>query len=104
LNKITACVAAIAALIGAPAFAQAPPPASAPVYNWTGWYAGINFGVGWGTSNNATTTTTITPLSDDLAQIFGTTPSGSLALASSVNAAVNQSGPIGGGQLVSTGS
>jgi outer membrane immunogenic protein len=78
-------VSAIAALglIGTPAFAadmavKAPPPAPAPLYNWTGFYAGLNFGVGWGTSNNATTTST--PLVDDLAQFFpGTTPSGSTA-------------------------
>jgi len=79
------------------AFAQAPPPAPAPVYNWTGWYAGINFGGGWGTSNNATTT--VTPF-DDLAQFFPrATPSGSLAGANSGTASLNQSGPIGGVQI-----
>jgi opacity protein-like surface antigen len=92
MKKLAAAIAAIA-LIGTPAFAQAPPPA--PVYNWTGWYAGLNFGVGIGTSNNATTTST-----DDLAQFFpGTTPSGSLAAAISGIARLNQSGPIGGGQF-----
>jgi outer membrane immunogenic protein len=98
-------VSAIAALglIGTPAFAadmavKAPPPAPAPLYNWTGFYAGLNFGVGWGTSNNATTTST--PLVDDLAQFFpGTTPSGSTAGANSGIARVNQNGPIGGGQF-----
>lgn len=50
MNNIMACVAAIAALIAAPALAadmavKAPP---APVYNWTGWYAGANVGGGWG--------------------------------------------------------
>jgi outer membrane immunogenic protein len=53
LNKITACVAAIAALIATPAFAadmavKAPPPAPAPVYSWTGWCIGANVGGGWG--------------------------------------------------------
>jgi len=77
---------------------KAPPPAPAPVTNWTGWYAGINFGGGWGTSNNATTT--LTPLVDELAQFFpGTTPSGSLAGANAGVAALNQSGPIGGVQI-----
>ena len=53
MNKMTACVAAIAALIGAPAFAadmavKAPPPAPAPApYTWTGFYVGIEFGGGW---------------------------------------------------------
>jgi len=97
MNKITACVAAIAALIGTPAFAQAPPSPPAPVSNWTGWYAGINFGGGWGTSNNATTT--VTPLVDDLSQFFGSSPSGSLASANAGVAGLNQSGPIGGFQL-----
>jgi outer membrane immunogenic protein len=54
LNKITACVAAIAAMFAAPAFAadiavKAAAPSPAPVYNWTGWYAGVNAGVSLGT-------------------------------------------------------
>jgi hypothetical protein len=49
MNKIAGGIAAIAALIGAPAFAadmavKAPPPAPAPVYSWTGWYVGGNLG------------------------------------------------------------
>jgi outer membrane immunogenic protein len=52
LNKITTCVAAIAALIAAPAFAadmavKAPAPAPAPVTNWTGFYVGIDAGAVW---------------------------------------------------------
>jgi outer membrane immunogenic protein len=27
---------------------KAPPPAPAPVYNWTGWYAGVNLGASFG--------------------------------------------------------
>jgi len=102
MKKLVAVIA-VAGLIGTPAFAadmavKAPPPPPAPVYNWTGWYAGINFGGGWGTSNNATTT--VTPLVDDFAQFFpGSSPSGSTAGANSGVAALNQSGLIGGGQF-----
>jgi outer membrane immunogenic protein len=58
LNKIAACVAAIAALIAAPAFAadmavKALPPAPAPIYSWTGWYVGANVGDGWGHHRDA---------------------------------------------------
>jgi outer membrane immunogenic protein len=40
-------------MIGVPAFAadmdvKAPPLAPAPVYNWTGWYAGVNVGASFG--------------------------------------------------------
>jgi len=53
LNKITACVAAVAALIAAPAFAadmavKAPPSEPAPIYSWTGFYGGVNAGWSWG--------------------------------------------------------
>jgi len=37
MKSLATNIAAIA-LIGTPAFAQAPP---TPVYNWTGWYAGV---------------------------------------------------------------
>lgn len=49
-------VAALVATVGAPAFAadlsprmytKATAPIIAPVYNWTGWYAGINGGYSW---------------------------------------------------------
>jgi outer membrane immunogenic protein len=45
---------AVAGLIATPAVAadiaaKAPPPAPAPVYNWTGFYVGGNAGVGLGT-------------------------------------------------------
>jgi outer membrane immunogenic protein len=53
------CIATIAALIGMPAFAadmavKAPPPAPTvlPVYNWTGWYVGLNAGYSWGHTSN----------------------------------------------------
>jgi outer membrane immunogenic protein len=60
MNRLVACVAAIAALIiGAPAFAadmpvKAPPKpvAPAPVYSWTGWYVGLNAGYSWMQDNS----------------------------------------------------
>jgi outer membrane immunogenic protein len=46
--KRLAVAGAVIALIATPAFAQAPPPAPAPVYSWTGFYAGLNAGWSWG--------------------------------------------------------
>jgi outer membrane immunogenic protein len=54
--KRLAIAVAVAGLIGTPAFAadmplKAPPPAPAPVYNWTGWYVGVNAGASFGSVN-----------------------------------------------------
>jgi outer membrane immunogenic protein len=51
--KRLATAIAIAGIIGTPAFAadiatKAPAPAPAPVYNWTGWYVGVNAGASMG--------------------------------------------------------
>jgi outer membrane immunogenic protein len=51
--KKLATVIAVVGLIGTPVFAadiavKAPPPVPAPVYNWTGWYAGVNAGASFG--------------------------------------------------------
>jgi outer membrane immunogenic protein len=52
MKKLATATAAIA-LIGTPALAadmavKAPAPAPAPVYNWSGWYAGLNAGASFG--------------------------------------------------------
>jgi hypothetical protein len=49
MNKIAVTAAAITTLIASHALAgdmavKAPAPAPAPVYNWTGWYVGVNAG------------------------------------------------------------
>jgi outer membrane immunogenic protein len=53
MKKLATALTAIA-LIGTPALAadiavKAAAPSPAPVYNWTGWYAGVNAGVSLGT-------------------------------------------------------
>lgn len=52
MRSIGICIVAAAALVGTRAFAadmplKAPPP-PVPVYDWTGFYVGGNFGYGWG--------------------------------------------------------
>jgi outer membrane immunogenic protein len=63
----------VAALIGAPAFAadmpvKAPPPPRAPVYSWTGFYVGGNFGIGFGRTRSV--------LEDDAPNLSRLTPAG----------------------------
>jgi outer membrane immunogenic protein len=54
MKKLATCVVAITGLIGTSAFAadmpvKAPPaPPPAPVYNWNGFYAGVNVGASFG--------------------------------------------------------
>jgi outer membrane immunogenic protein len=54
-------------LIGTPAFA-APPSPPAPVYNWTGWYAGVNAGAGFG---GAKTDFNVSPVFAGLGTVTG---------------------------------
>jgi len=92
LNGLKFTVAAIA-LLGTPAFAAdmavkgpaAPPPA--PVYNWTGWYVGLNAGASMGT---AKTDFSVSPF------FVGKTIS---TPGSSGSNTIGPSGFIGGGQI-----
>ena len=64
MNKLLTAIAALG-LIGTPAFAadmavKAPPAAPAPVYNWTGWYAGVNAGASFGDVKTDFNTDTVT--------------------------------------------
>jgi outer membrane immunogenic protein len=64
---------------------KAPPPPPAPVYNWTGFYIGGNFGGGWGHTNaNAITNGTLagSPFPEEFA-----------------SSSISASGILGGGQL-----
>jgi outer membrane immunogenic protein len=86
MKTLATAIAAIA-LIGTPAFAadmavkipvKAPPPPSAPVYNWTGCFIGANIGYGWQRTTTTDVTSTTPPF--DLGTDTGT-------------------GVVGGGQL-----
>lgn len=95
VKKILVAIAALGALMGTPVFAAdmplkapSPPPA---VYNWTGFYAGLNAGGGWGTSD-PTTSTVFSPIG-----YFATT---SVTAINAVGAqTVHPDGFIGGGQV-----
>jgi len=65
------------------------PPVPAPVFNWTGFYVGGNFGGGWGSQTiNGTDT-----------GIDSNGPSAGLPLISSVSDTTRLSGVFGGGQV-----
>jgi outer membrane immunogenic protein len=78
--------AASAADLAARPYSKAP--ALAPVYNWTGFYVGLNAGGAWNDSN-ATTTTVFSP-----AGYFAATSVTAIALAGNQN--INRSGFTGG--------
>ncbi len=90
MNKLVVCIAAFAAPICTPVFAadmadKAPPPAPAPVFSWTGFYVGGNFGGGWAHSDYTTTLT-------------GTVAGNPLPTTQNSGSA-NGSGIFGGGQI-----
>jgi len=97
MNRLTTCVTAIAALIASPAFAadmavKAPPPALVPVYNWTGWYVGLNAGDGWQNTIDNSVTSNFFVLAG-----FGLYPALNAAIPQQFN--TNPSGFNGGGQI-----
>ena len=76
---------------------KAPPYIPPPPVLWTGFYAGLNAGYGWGTSSDAYTLGS--PVYDTFNTYAGYGAFGSTALANTAVAQVNQSGFIGGGQI-----
>ena len=107
MYKITAYAAAIAALIGAPAFAadmpvKAPPrPVAVPVaYSWTGFYVGLNGGGAWGTFH-ATTTTDFNPAPLGGPPVYNiSNPMADVVALAAVGAQnIKAAGFIGGGQV-----
>jgi outer membrane immunogenic protein len=89
MKKLAIAIAAIA-LMGTPAFAQVPPPA--PVYNWTGWYAGVNAGASFGSAKTDFSAPATVAVS-----IPGATGSSTFGFAGSDR--TYPSGFIGGGQI-----
>jgi len=103
MKKLATAIAAVA-LIATPALAadmavKAPPPVPAPAtVSWTGWYAGLNFGVSWGGD----------PINLSTTNLQNCDPQGCQGAFASAMASAqgttgvfsgNTSGFIGGGQL-----
>src|SRR5262245_30495907 len=73
----TVCIAALAALIGAPAFAadmavKAPPHGRTSICNWTGWYVGVDAGASMGSAQtvvSALYTVTVTYTSNPVGTV-----------------------------------
>src|ERR1700689_4411253 len=54
-SAMLASFAAIQSASAADLALKAPPPPPAPVYNWTGWYVGVNLGGSFGKAADTTT-------------------------------------------------
>src|SRR6476619_7278162 len=79
-----AAVAMITSAMAADLPVKAPPPAPAPVWNWTGFYIGVNGGYSWGRSSRDS-------------NFFN--PLNGVALASATGAGRDMNGGLFGGQL-----
>ena len=98
MKKLAPCVIAVAGMIGTPAFAadmpvKAPPLPPAPVYSWTGFYGGLNMGVGFGRAS--ADVNYFAP-----STILASTVCGPAGFALCINGSntVHMNGPIGGVQ------
>ena len=78
---------------------KAPPPAvpPAPVYNWTGWYVGLNAGGHWG--NNTVDSVGVSSFADPSFLSGSTDIANSLARLSTYSLGGHNNGFIGGGQI-----
>jgi outer membrane immunogenic protein len=103
LQSIPACATLVLAL-GSPAFATDLPapvykapvykaPAAAPLYNWSGFYIGVNAGYGWGKANTDIAYAGGNALEGPVGNSFDPLP----AFAHSDSGKLN--GPNGGGQI-----
>jgi outer membrane immunogenic protein len=103
LQPIPAC-ATLVLVLGSPAFATDLPapvykapvykaPAAAPLYNWSGFYIGVNAGYGWGKANTDIANAGGNALEGPVGNSFDPLP----AFAHSDSGKLN--GPNGGGQI-----
>jgi outer membrane immunogenic protein len=79
---------------------KAPPPPPAPVYNWTGWYVGLNAGGVWSNSDGVSHSALAGPCNVGFAGCISVPPySTTLATGSIFNSGLgNHGGFTGGGQ------
>jgi outer membrane immunogenic protein len=101
MKKLFLSATAIATVMSASAFAADLPsiksaPVAAPAPMWTGFYAGLNSGYGWGLTPGSYTQAPL--FFDQRAVRYTGSPSG-LGSANSGKATINQSGFLGGGQI-----
>lgn len=106
MKKIFLSATAIATVISASAFAADLPsiksaPVTAPAPMWTGFYAGLNIGYGFGTSNSITTSgVPYDPWAQSqIGAALYTERSQAFSAANSSSFSMTQAGVLGGGQL-----